>query len=731
MSDILQGYSAYIIGIGEYPQGISNLQTPEADARQLAALLESQFRYDVHLYTGEVGLEKMAEILAEIATPSPTAHQEHVLIYFAGHGIALDNDAGIPEGFLLPADARPLDVTSYLPMSRLSEAAVARDPHHLMIILDCCFAGSFKWAPQQRRIRRQNRQGATRAKFEYFRNNKCWQIITSASYDETALDSGVGGFQAGSREKRKERTECEAHSPFAYSLMRGLEGGADIVPEGGNNLITAPELILYLQQDFESLMDETGFRQMPSLQNLALLDKRENRLLHKGQYLFQLSEALDLPEAPPMSAQNNPYRGLEAYERKDHELFFGRTEIAGKLYDRVQQHPLTIVSGPSGVGKSSLVKAGLMPLLAESERPWKILPAMRPNDNPFIELKSLFDKLGFQGKGSVEEQWKAFCHACPEDQVIWLIDQFEEVNTRAATQPIQRQFIQALTELLTNCPKNLHIIFTVRGDFEPVFLDTSLAVHWKEARFLVPQMSRAELHEVIIGPASARSVFFESEELVDRIIAEVENEAGSLPLLSFALSELYLKCTEKAYQTRTITQEDYQSFNGGVVGALWSRADEEYHKLAPEARETMRNIFLRMVTLESGETLRKRVLESDLLYGEEPENKRVKEVIRQLIQTRLIVGDTDGTGHVFYEPAHDRLVEGWESLQRWIKQVGTDSLILAENINRSAKEWEHRNKRNNYLWDDIMRLEEYGFLPARKQNVVNRTVSQLLNLLNI
>jgi hypothetical protein len=151
-------------------------------------------------------------------------------------------------------------------------------------------------------------------------------------------------------------TEC--HSPFAQAFLQALDGAGDLVPKGvGDGIITATELYMYLRDAVEVRADkQANHAQTPGLWPL--------RKHGKGEYIFLVpNHALNLPPAPNLTAENNPYRGLQAYERHHAKLFFGRDQQIAQLAAVLATHPLTVVLGASGTGKSSLVKAGLVPYL--------------------------------------------------------------------------------------------------------------------------------------------------------------------------------------------------------------------------------------------------------------------------------------------------------------------------------------------------------------------------------
>ncbi|WP_343426472.1 hypothetical protein [Candidatus Amarolinea dominans] len=225
-------------------------------------------------------------------------------------------------------------------------------------------------------------------------------------------------------------------------------------------------------------------------------------------------------------------------------------------------------------------------------------------------------------------------------------------------------------------------------------------------------MDIEDLRQVIEGPASVRVLYFDPPELVDDLIKEVIQTPGALPLLSFTLSELYVKYVQSGRDDRALSGADYQAL-GGVVGSLRNRATEEYDRLPDDAhRLTMQRVMLRMVAVEGGELARRRVALSELEYPTPEENERVKTVLYRLVEARLLVRDSDnldsdGNPDPYVEPAHDALVLAWDKLLRWKKEA-EDTLPLQRRLWQSASEWSRTRPeaRTGLLWDDDPRLPQ-------------------------
>ena len=308
----------------------------------------------------------------------------------------------------------------------------------------------------------------------------------------------------------------------------------------------------------------------------------------------------------------------------------------------------------------------------------------------------------------------------PDIKLLLVIDQFEELITlsrdeepdkKSNKQPEWQQFLKFLEEVIAANLKQLRIVVTLRSDFEPRFLNSDvLKSQWAKARFPVRAMRADELRQAIERPAAEMALYFEPPNLVDRLIEEVAQMPGALPLLSFTLSEFYIKLYEKwvkdGSSDRALRIDADFEKEGGVAGSLTRRANQEYNELPDDAhRDTMRRVMLRMVTLEGGEPVRRRVPLSELNYAnkqqptqlDEKENQRVKVVLESLDKARLVVSGQE-RGEPYVEPAHDFLVKGWGKLQKWLEEKHQDLLLqrrltpAAEEWKRSVEEWQKQVK---------------------------------------
>ncbi len=707
---------AFIVGINDY-QHVSPLRTATNDAERLATELESKHGYHTYLLLNPTKIQLEAFIKKTLTLT--VQKDDRVIFYFAGHGIASDapeGEEGKPQGYLVPTDAKSQEEDSMVKMDLLNQHLNALPSRHVLLILDCCFAGSFEWAANRTRsLGSRLPKKIFKERFDRYIKDPAWQVITSSAHDQKALDV-LTKRPVGERGE-----ENGNHSPFALSLFEALDGAADVVPADGNDgVITASELYIYLRDKVESqsISEAEKLRQTPKLFNLERHDKGEFIFFHP-------KHALNLDPIP----KRNPYMGLKSFEEEDADLFYGRDEVVQALQAKVKTTNFLVVTGASGTGKSSVIKAGLIPIVRE--KGFRILPTIRPTRYPLQALSAVL------AEAKIMEPDTDLSKGVPDEIVekllaqktLILVDQYEELITQCNDAQARQLFIDFLRRLIeSGKPENMEVVITVRADFEPQFEKMGLEKHWMQARFTVPPFGLDQLMEVIEKPAIQEVLMFDPPEMVSEIANEVIQAPGALPLLSFLLSELYLKCYQEG---RRLTREAYEEL-GGVVGSLRTRADALHESLDKPHRQTMRQVMIRMISLEAGEIASRRVFLDELNYHQEVRNAQVESVLKKLSEARLVVQGKDSQGKIYVEPAHDALVRAWATLWEWVKAFGEDNLRLQRRLHEAVKDAKNTQpailengkklkikEQSALLWEENPNLDNLYAETQSKQNWLN------------
>jgi energy-coupling factor transporter ATP-binding protein EcfA2 len=274
----------------------------------------------------------------------------------------------------------------------------------------------------------------------------------------------------------------------------------------------------------------------------------------------------------------SPYRGLDRFEDRDPALFFGRDQLIKSLLTQLSSSPILLVLGASGSGKSSLVRAGLLPALSKLVGSSLRYFVLVPDVNPFESLRSSLISGGFSQSetktllGSEPEALAALIQRLKrsEDQWLLFIDQFEEIFTQTE-ESLREKFIAALVAIIR--ANSTKVILAMRADFLERLSPFPEFAKLVEKNNLVTDMHPDELRLAIEQPAAQHGVVFQ-QGLVEQIIKDVQGQAGSLPLLQYTLNLLW-EIEKKSLANRTLNTKAYREL-GGVRGALQKRADEIY-----------------------------------------------------------------------------------------------------------------------------------------------------------
>ncbi|MGZ4356049.1 MAG: nSTAND1 domain-containing NTPase, partial [Gaiellaceae bacterium] len=413
------------------------------------------------------------------------------------------------------------------------------------------------------------------------------------------------------------------------------------------------------------------------------------------------SDAVAIDET--YTAAENPYKGLQAFGESDADDFYGREALVGELVAAVGDHRLVAVVGPSGIGKSSVVRAGLVPALRNGALPgsdrW-VISDMFPGAYPFEELAAAILRVAVERPDDLVEELarddlgmrRVAKQILPHGtELLLVVDQFEELFTLTTDEEIRRRFLDGLTELAADSRARVRVVVTMRADF----LDHPLRYPefgelFKGGMVAVTIPPDDDLAAGIEGPAGAAGVRFEPG-LVSRIIADVRDQPGGLPLLQYALTEIFAART-----IDLLTAQTYEA-TGGVVGALGRRAEELWEQLGERGGAAARHVFLRLVTVDAGgQDTRRRVRQRELRQLE-LDASAVDEILRRYGEHRLLTFDRDPiTRTPTVEIAHEALLTQWERLAAWVDERRED-LVLHRRLVEAVAEWDDTGRQTDYL----------------------------------
>lgn len=646
---------ALVVGVDTYGHGIPPLATAVEDATAVARLLSTRHRFQVDPLIGDAAigpalLDRLAALGRTLTADS------RLILYFACHGISQPSDGVRPDGFLLLADAVDGDRSTYVAMRELYRRLALLPCRHVLVVLDCCFAGMFAGA--------RDLGGPVpvyRERYDHFVESPAWQVLASAAKDQRAFDV------LPERELGR-----DGHSPFAGAFLDALEGAGDL---DGDGLVTATELYWYVRNRVERRERHASFRQTP---NLAPLDHHEH-----GEFVFQVADALRLVPAPVLDHDTNPYRGRVPFRERDAACLFGRAAEIADLVAKATTLRLAVVTGASGAGKSSLVNAGLVPAV-RTLAGWQL-----------VQLDARADDVtAWQPTG--------------EARTLVVIDHVEDALAGAGP-----AFARQLAAILRG-RASIHVVLVMRSDAEAALRSGPLAPWWNAGRVALHTPGRAALREIVTQPARDVVMVFEPDGLVDALVDEVVTLPAPLPVLSAALAALYHHYWMRQRAApdphdRALRATDHPGA-ARVVDALAAASTA----LTVDEAVIVAGLLPHLFDLDEDGQVRPRRIRLDELRGGLGGEVRMRIVERWVRDWLLVVG-TDARG-VYVEPQHGVLMRRWNAAAR----VSTAEVALLQALDRAAREWRETGGRDHaLLWDDEAdRLDRVETLAALSPKLI-------------
>ena len=441
------------------------------------------------------------------------------------------------------------------------------------------------------------------------------------------------------------------------------------------------------------------------------------------------------PEPQPGPLGPNPYKGLLAFHEADSAFYFGRSreiQALGEKFRALQGSDSALrllpIYGPSGSGKSSLARAGLIPELGHHPLPGRdrarvavLMPGTQPlqalaailariaeNDlTPVKKTREFAEELALPNKEGEYDGLQRIASLLPEIAtfpLIVLVDQFEEVYSLCKQDGERDIFIKNLLQATGDRSRYVSVILTMRSDFlGETQKHPTLNRLFSTQGFLVPTMDEAALREAISKPAELAGAPLD-RAIVDLLIEQTEGREGALPLLQFALTRLWEGLRQGVAPAVTLDQI------GGVGGALAGEAQRVYDSLSPEEQAIARRVFLGLVQLGEGtrDTRRRVAVESLVSYRDDPQ--QVKRVLERFAEpgARLITCAASSQGEETAEVTHEALFDHWQVLDQWLDH-SRDDLRFQRRLEDTVQYWSQQGRPEGNLWrpPDLNLLSQY------------------------
>ncbi len=394
----------------------------------------------------------------------------------------------------------------------------------------------------------------------------------------------------------------------------------------------------------------------------------------------------------------NPYRGLHAFREQDAPFFFGREAFTDLLLETLHQRPMVAVVGSSGSGKSSVVHAGLLAQLRAQDN-W-LITKFRPGSQPFnalaaalipylepnlsktdqlVEINKLSKALMGREIALMDVVQTILEDKPPGTRLPLVSDQFEELYTLVPEAELRSMFMDTLTEAVFDQQYRpapiFSLILTLRADFlGQALAHRPFADAIQESDVKLGPMTTNELSRAIVNPAKKLKVNFETG-LASRILEDVGDEPGNLPLLEFAMTQLW-----ERQDGALLTHQSYEAIDR-VSGALTRHADSVFDDLEPEEQATARRVFIQVLRPGEGtEDTRRLAARSEL--GEDNWG-----LIQRLADARLLITGRDSEGRETVEIVHEALIRGWERLRKWMN-TDREFRVWQERLRAVIRGWE-------------------------------------------
>ncbi len=455
------------------------------------------------------------------------------------------------------------------------------------------------------------------------------------------------------------------------------------------------------------------------------------RIGKADQIVQRLEELLPGRAGRQLADGESPYPGLTAFQENDANRFFGRARDITRMVAKVRELPITGIVGPSGVGKSSFIRAGVGPALKLSGEHWDVV-TLRPGRQPLAALASVVQKLTTRSGADVQTQVGEHNQLMQRlrtepgfigtllrararqsgGQILLFVDQFEELYTLVPDLNERRAFTAALAGVADDTAAPLRVVVSMRSDFlDRVAEDPRFMEELSRGLVFLQPPDRAGLREALVSPVEMVGHRFESPAMIEDMLNALDNTPGALPLLQFAASKLW---DARDRQRRLLTEASYSAI-GGITGALATHADDVVAQMNDRMQKLTQKLFRRLVTPERTRA----IVELADLYqlGDQIE---VSRTLDALVGARLLVVQTRGDqGGGSVEIVHESLLERWPTLRKWLDDDQEDAAFVQQ-LAAAAKQWEQKGRASGLLWRGDAMEEAQRWFKARPRELPPR-----------
>jgi eukaryotic-like serine/threonine-protein kinase len=476
-----------------------------------------------------------------------------------------------------------------------------------------------------------------------------------------------------------------------------------------------PAALMYMVGNADPMPSVLDFTPDCDLSLAAVIDRclRKNRdeRFPDARTMLAALEPLAVGRAAPSFSERCPYLGLQAFDEADAERFFGRAGEVSRAVARIDQQPLMAIVGPSGAGKSSFVRAGLVPELKRT-RSWDAI-VVRPGRAPLDVLGRVIAELAGRADADMVRaaaaqlaaepgylgqvlRWRAQTARC---RVLLYVDQLEELYTLVAEPQLRAAFVATLRAAADDPSSPVRVVVSIRSDFlDRVAENRSFMDAVTEGLHYLMPLGRDGLRDALVRPLQLAGHGFEAAGLVDRMIDDIANADGALPLLQFAAAQMW---EARDRDRRILTAASYDAM-GGIAGTLAAHADRVLADMPFERRQLCQAVFRRLVTADGTRA----IVDYDELVAIAP--AEVPGLIAALVAARLLVSSTDQRASATVELVHESLITAWPQLRQWMEQGRDEAAFLAQ-LRQAAQQWEGRGKPPGLLWRGEMADEARRF----------------------